>query len=480
MNEFCGSVGRRKEAAPSTIFPMLIKLAAIATCLTAVPLQDAFAAQVDTLWVWRDSTGSPHSKEAFDSAMNHHLVWLRSGEKKGRRANFRYAFFSGLDLSGRNLEKAIFSGARFIRTNLSGARLRDAALDYADLSGATLRTADLTRADLDLANLRGADLRGAVLNQTSVLGTNLAEAHLEGVDLSLTRREFGSTSILDNSVYYDDSTRWPEGAEIPANLNTLPAKVNRGISRFFDTVLGRWGGMIFIVMLAVLTVTAVVAARAEAKKVTAQEDKVKNLEAAPHGDLTLPGFVQAELAVAIERERVSMLLAQSRSARLFTLGTVFIVLSLLAPLVAIMAYVATDPVESLQKALASGIKVANAENALQRDWHILLSGVSFGFLFLAAAAGLLRQARHHTTTYFRLRRRVTHFEAMISALKISERIGVEADITPVGTAVRRVVDQLMHTAPSETADEPDSVDGKDASHTVEALSNLLEARRTDR
>src|SRR4051812_4459068 len=83
-----------------------------------IPLTAA-SAQTDTSWTWKDSTGAPHDRQALEVILRQHELWLKSHEKAGHRANLRYAFFSGLDLSHLNLEKVNLAGARLIRTNLT-------------------------------------------------------------------------------------------------------------------------------------------------------------------------------------------------------------------------------------------------------------------------------------------------------------------------------------------------------------------------
>jgi Pentapeptide repeats (8 copies) len=233
------------------------------------------SAQIDTLWNWKDSAGTPRTRAAFDSAMKEHRAWLDSGKKKGKRASFRYSFFSGHDMSGFNLEGAELAGARFMRTNLHDAVLRDASLNSADLSGAILRNADLSRANLVFANLRDADLRGAILHQADLLGAELSNANIEGVDLSLIAPR--ARSSFDEPMFYNDSTRWPAGFDLPPNLNTIPAKVNQGLTRILDVVIGRWGGILITVLVVVFTVMAAISGFQEAAKVSAQEKIVKRV-----------------------------------------------------------------------------------------------------------------------------------------------------------------------------------------------------------
>jgi uncharacterized protein YjbI with pentapeptide repeats len=94
-----------------------------------------------------------------------------------------------------------------MRTRLDGATLRGATLSGANLANAVLRGADLreanlagavlTQASFEGADLRGADLTGAELRITSLIGADLRDT------------EFGAADL--QGVWYDASTRWPDG-----------------------------------------------------------------------------------------------------------------------------------------------------------------------------------------------------------------------------------------------------------------------------
>ena len=94
-----------------------------------------------------------------------HKLWIDSGGRDGRRANFAGFDLTGVDLAGRNLAAALFE-----RAVLAGARLSGALLLAADL-----RDANLVRADLTAADLRGADLNGANLRDATMTGALVGE-----------------------------------------------------------------------------------------------------------------------------------------------------------------------------------------------------------------------------------------------------------------------------------------------------------------
>ena len=86
--------------------------------------------------------------------LDQHKLWIESGRKKGKRADFQ-----GADLRGAYLRGADLEGA-----NLEGAYLEDAYLRYAYLEDANLQGANLRYANLQGANLRDANLRGATFD----------------------------------------------------------------------------------------------------------------------------------------------------------------------------------------------------------------------------------------------------------------------------------------------------------------------------
>jgi uncharacterized protein YjbI with pentapeptide repeats len=87
-----------------------------------------------------------------------HELWVRSGGRRGKRAEL-----VGYDLSGFDFSGALLAAARLDRSIFAEARFADAMLAAARFRGANLRGADFTNADLRGADLRGANLREAKL-----------------------------------------------------------------------------------------------------------------------------------------------------------------------------------------------------------------------------------------------------------------------------------------------------------------------------
>ncbi len=75
---------------------------------------------------------------------------------------------TGVDLSGKDLDKVDLEGANLTGSNLEGVDLRKANLKATILVGANLRNAKLEGADLYKADMRGADLTGADLEKVKM------------------------------------------------------------------------------------------------------------------------------------------------------------------------------------------------------------------------------------------------------------------------------------------------------------------------
>src|SRR5439155_13341776 len=113
--------------------------------------------------------------EELTKQLEAHQLWLKSGGKRGQRADLTDAKFQdATELQGADLREAILNGidfknAQLTRANFQGAELRRANFDGAILRGTNLREADLQNANVETANflltahLAGANVAGAKL-----------------------------------------------------------------------------------------------------------------------------------------------------------------------------------------------------------------------------------------------------------------------------------------------------------------------------
>jgi uncharacterized protein YjbI with pentapeptide repeats len=99
-----------------------------------------------------------------------------------------------------NLEGAVFSGVDLSGLDLQGANMELETLKGTDLSGADLQGVNLSVAIASDANLSGADLQGANLTVTDLNGANLSGANLSGVVWENTQCPDGTTSSQDHGT----------------------------------------------------------------------------------------------------------------------------------------------------------------------------------------------------------------------------------------------------------------------------------------
>jgi uncharacterized protein YjbI with pentapeptide repeats len=125
---------------------------------------------------------------------------------KAAGANFRFAHFEHVDLSGSILTNTYLHDAHF-----EGANLRRAHLEDANLTLTRLRDADITQAHLERANMSGAQCEKSIFakahfddtdcHRVNFAGANLSEAFFNrGTQLNhviLTSKEGGTVCVAD-------------------------------------------------------------------------------------------------------------------------------------------------------------------------------------------------------------------------------------------------------------------------------------------
>lgn len=117
----------------------------------------------------------------LEQMLKDHQLWLRSGEKEGKRAVFRDSLGAISVLAGANLERADLNGANFTATDLTDTNFQRAELRRVSFHDATLRRTNFREADLQNANLEEAK---------SLLSTQLAGADVAGAKLPHAIAEF--------------------------------------------------------------------------------------------------------------------------------------------------------------------------------------------------------------------------------------------------------------------------------------------------
>lgn len=160
-----------------------------------------------------------------------------------------------------------------------------------------------------------------------------------------------------------------------------------------------------------------------------QEIKIEQLKAASEAQESLDVYIQKRIEVVSEKTRLELLKVEKRSNGVYRLAVFFTSFSVLAPIGAIVVYISVDPmnqyifqdrlIENLS--YLGGVMTITPELNLnpQRDWRILLVGISFGFLFLAAARELLRIQMQLNSRLNYLTSEISYFENVIEAFRIS-------------------------------------------------------------
>lgn len=202
------------------------------------------------------------------------------------------------------------------------------------------------------------------------------------------------------------------------------------------------------------------------QQVESQQTRVEEVEQQAEAEADFPTAFKAQLRLVAERARLLMVKAEARANMLYGVGTTLTVISVFAPVASIAVYVGLDPLpqsvlEALQSLrgengeLPTGISVSVA-----KDWRVLLSGISFGFLFLAAAAALFTQHRRQMETFFILAKDVDYFNAVVTAVEIRARSDSDSVTlsSQMESLVNQVIGQLMRR-PYIREQEPESKDG---------------------
>jgi len=161
-------------------------------------------------------------------------------------------------------------------------------------------------------------------------------------------------------------------------------------------------------------------------------------------------FLKRQLEFAIGLEETTMLVASSRARWLYQFGQLFLIASVMGPVAAAWIYWQVEPLSESTVAnlldLKSGLGGLPDSIALtvHRDWHVLLGGVTFGFLFLAAGSGLLRHQGKEHALYSLAGERVNSYRRLIAVLEIKKRVGEKRSESDLNDElVKIVVERLL-------------------------------------
>ena len=204
-----------------------------------------------------------------------------------------------------------------------------------------------------------------------------------------------------------------------------------------------------------------------------KEAQIEKKERSISEEESILDMLKRQVSLAVNREEVSMLRAEGRSNSLFAVGRAFLIASILGPVAAAGLYLWIEPINpevisSLKELaeIAGQDAINNLSIETRKDWRILLAGISFGLLFLAAARALLGQQAKEAETYFRLANRINYFERLNSVLTIKARFPA----TEVDDEGARLIDLVVENLLSDASNENEGPN-KDSTNR-EAISFL--------
>lgn len=203
-------------------------------------------------------------------------------------------------------------------------------------------------------------------------------------------------------------------------------------------VAGGFYDVIGLTLLGVLIVPALYVVFNITRKDTERRQQLEKVIAAAEvtpeqSKIDLVTFVSQQVSAMAARENLTMLRAERDANRLTALGIFLTVVSVFAPIAATVLYVELDPLPAatvvrLQELNARiGFVPTGDQLTIARDWHVLAGGLSLGFLFLAAARGVLRLESRNRAAALSLSRRVSHFERLAGILHVNARLSSEPD-----------------------------------------------------
>lgn len=220
-----------------------------------------------------------------------------------------------------------------------------------------------------------------------------------------------------------------------------------------------------------------------ARETRSQEERVRTAEKDATLDQPFHDFAKAQLRVVIERASLLMVSAEGRANMLYGVGTIMTLASVLAPVAAVGAYLASDPLPPNLVATLAALKDAGGKLpsglaiSTSRDWHVLLGGISFGFLFLAASAALFAQHRRQTEMVFLLGNDVDYFNRVNAAVEIAARADAAALQGTLAKVIGLVIAELLKRQTPEKASKADEPSASLGSEQLKQLADLVKQAR---
>lgn len=184
-------------------------------------------------------------------------------------------------------------------------------------------------------------------------------------------------------------------------------------------------------------------------------EAASELEAKAEKEETLVDYVEAQLIAAAARQEIAVSTAERRANRLASTGFLLMISSVLVPFGLVYLYMTLPPVGP-----------PTASTAPQRDWHLLLAGVSFGLLFIAAARGILLAEGRQREVYGREVRETAYYGDLRRALGMAQRLDKKRN-DAVETSTEEVVRTIMALMLERGGREPVATSAADLAPTGE-------------
>ncbi len=201
-------------------------------------------------------------------------------------------------------------------------------------------------------------------------------------------------------------------------------------------ILSEWVRPFWSVLAILITLVVVyrnfLDIRRRQKRAKQIEETLSSIESRPTPtvkDLSLIDAVKAQVQSAIDSQTTNKLIAERRAGYLYSVGLTLLQFSVFCPIIAAILYWNIEPLSGITTSRLLllknelGVLPGNVEISVLRDWRILAGGVTFGFLCLAAAKGILGQRSKELLNYSEANNKIDLLSRMLGVILIKEKIG---------------------------------------------------------
>ena len=167
-------------------------------------------------------------------------------------------------------------------------------------------------------------------------------------------------------------------------------------------------------------------------------------------------FFNKQINVIIERTRLLIIKIENRMNYLFRIGVLLTLISITVPFTTIAIFVISD--ESVNESINKLNSPETEINPIivQKDWKIMIPGISYGFLLLAAAGTVFSQYSRQMKTYTSLSKDLDYYSNIYHIIKILKYSEKKDHPESVRLVLGKFIDQII-TRPVD-ASEVKSID----------------------